>query len=246
MYHSLKQLAKNIIPKQQLLQHEETIRGVYAFFQQGSAHQCNVCHIKVKQFVTLPNGEQLCPKCGSMGRNRRLWSLLHEKVLGSSQSLLHFSPSRSLFRRLKKQPNLSYVSTDFLDEFIADKKLDITHIAEKDGTYDTIICYHILEHIDEDHKAMQELYRVLKPNGMCFIQTPFKEGEIYENPNITSPEERLQHFGQEDHVRYYSVSGLKSRLEEVGFRVETLHFQEEKDNFNGFNTNEFVLLAHKN
>ena len=245
MYHSLKQLAKNLLPRKQLFQHEETLRGAYAMFQKGSQFKCTVCHISLKQFVTLPNGEKLCPKCGSIGRNRRLWNLLNEEVLAPSIDLLHFSPSRCIYRRLKKRTDIQYTSTDFLDEFIADKKLDITAIEEPDNAFDVILCYHILEHIDDDIQAMQELFRVVKPNGFCLIQTPFKPGEIYEDPTLTSEQERLEHFGQEDHVRFYSVNGLKQRLESVGFKVEVKHFSESSENKHGFNTEEYILKACK-
>ncbi len=86
------------------------------------------------------------------------------------------------------------------------------------NAFDLIICYHILEHIENDSQAMIELQRVLKPNGSCIIQTPFKEGDIYEDFSIKSPDERLKAFGQKDHVRIYSVEGLQQRLKENGFQ----------------------------
>jgi len=54
---------------------------------------------------------------------------------------------------------------------------DITDLDIPDDSFDLIICYHILEHVEEDLKAMQELYRVMKKSGVCIIQTPFKEGK---------------------------------------------------------------------
>ncbi|MEL6925095.1 MAG: SAM-dependent methyltransferase, partial [Bacteroidota bacterium] len=77
------------------------------------------------------------------------------------------------------------------------------------------------------------------------IQTPFKSGKIYENPNIITEEERLKHFGQEDHVRIYSKEGLKERLEAVGFKVSITEFSESEDNIHGFKEKEVVLIARK-
>ena len=88
----------------------------------------------------------------------------------------------------------------------------------------------------------KEIYRVLKPNGTVLIQTPFKDGEIYEDYAITSESERLIHFGQEDHVRIYSVDGLKKRLESVGFSIIVKQY--EKDEYLGF-SNEIMLVATK-
>jgi 2-polyprenyl-3-methyl-5-hydroxy-6-metoxy-1,4-benzoquinol methylase len=142
---------------------------------------------------------------------------------------------------------LQYITSDYEDEFIADHRFDITNINQKEASFDTIICFHVLEHIPDDRKALQELYRVAKPNANVLIQTPFKEGDIYENLAITSPEDRLKHFGQEDHVRVYSPEGLKTRLTQVGFTVKTLSFCPENDDVHfGYSSPEIVLIATKN
>ncbi len=113
---------------------------------------------------------------------------------------------------------MKYFSTDFENEFIAEYNYDITQIPVENNFFDLIICYHILEHIEDDKKAMEELQRVLKSGGTCIIQTPFKEGDIYEDAFKKTKKERLEAFGQEDHVRVYSVNGLKERLCANGFK----------------------------
>jgi len=107
-----------------------------------------------------------------------------------------------------------------------------------------VICYHILEHIEDDIKAMKELNRILKPKGECIIQTPFKTGEIYENEEVKTEEERLIHFGQKDHLRIYSVKGLMNRLESVGFQTKLKEYKEIDNNY-GYNINEKVIIAEK-
>ena len=109
-----------------------------------------------------------------------------------------------------------------------------------------IICYHILEHIEEDITAMQELFRVLKPDGKVYLQTPFKDGMIYEDATITTKLQRLEAFGQDDHVRIYSVEGLKERLKQVGFKVSVNTFEPlQEDEYLGYRTPETVLIASK-
>lgn len=92
---------------------------------------------------------------------------------------------------------------------------------------------------------MQELWRVLHKGGNCLIQTPFKEGEISEDSTITTPEDREKYFGQNNHVRIYSIAGLKQRLENTGFKVDVKRFTESPENFNGFDQEETVLICHK-
>jgi ubiquinone/menaquinone biosynthesis C-methylase UbiE len=49
-------------------------------------------------------------------------------------------------------------------------KADICDLPFEDNQYDVILCNHVLEHIPDDTKAMQELYRVLKPGGMAICK----------------------------------------------------------------------------
>ena len=53
-------------------------------------------------------------------------------------------------------------------------------------------CSHILEHVENDRKAMRELYRILKSNGVGIIMAPIllTLKEVYENPHITDENAR--------------------------------------------------------
>lgn len=139
---------------------------------------------------------------------------------------------------------MEYISSDYVGEFKAMKNHDITQIEEPDASFELIICFHVLEHVEDDQKAMRELFRVLKKGGTALIQTPFKDGDIFEDVTIRTPLERLKHFGQDDHVRVYSVQGLKKRLEQAGFAVRVVSFSE-KENRNGLKENEHILIATK-
>jgi ubiquinone/menaquinone biosynthesis C-methylase UbiE len=159
--------------------------------------------------------------------------------------VLDFSPSRSLYRKLKRTPGIDYFPSDYNNEFISDYHLDITTINLPDKSFDLIICYHILEHTPDDRKAMTELFRVLKPGGNILIQTPFGEGEIYEDNSITTEAERKKHFGQADHVRIYSAKSLRERLKQAGFTVSILQFKENAFNKSGFSEKETVIRCRK-
>ena len=246
MYEAIKKIVKKIIPKQFLIKHEEKLRGLVALTYKGNKVSCNVCDHHFAKFIQLANNELLCPNCGCLPRTRRLLTLLEAEGDLPAKKLLHFSPPKGVRTKLKQLNFAAYVTTDYEGEFAADKRLNIEEIDEPANEYDHIICYHVLEHILKDEQAMGELYRILKPGGICFIQTPFKEGEIYEDYTITSKAGRLEHFGQDDHVRIYSVEELKNRLEKKGFKVEVLQFGNLTDNKFGFSEKETVLKAVKN
>lgn len=225
MYNSLKRIAKLIVPKQVLKKNEFFFRRLISLKYKGNKHQCNICEFKLNRFITLESKDLLCPNCGSRSRTRRLYRTLNDnKVLKGN--VLHFSPPKALYNKLKPL-NINYFSSDFENEFSADYSYDITSIPVENDFFDVIICYHVLEHIEDDKKAMSELYRVLKPNGSCYIQTPYKNGDIYEDISVTSPEKRKELFGQEDHVRIYSVEGLKERLKNTGFKTQLKRFEDE-------------------
>ena len=216
MYATVKRIAKTIIPKKFLLKNERFLRSIFALKYRGNTHKCSVCLKTNSAFIVLESGDLLCPFCGSRSRTRHLFSYLKSKALLQGD-VLHFSPSRSLYHAMSTMANINYITTDFEDEFIAQHQYNICNIPHPDNSFDLIICYHILEHIPDDSKAMQELSRILKPNGICLIQTPFKAGATYEDKTIVTPEDRLAHFGQEDHVRIYSIANLQERLHLNGF-----------------------------
>jgi predicted SAM-dependent methyltransferase len=198
----------------------------------------------MSNFIKLKNEDKLCPKCGSLSRTRRLWDLLKNKI--QDKTVLHFSPSLSIKTRIESIDNIKYVTSDYEGEFEATKKLNIESTNEPNEIYDLVICYHILEHIENDIKAMKELHRIIKIGGKCIIQTPFKEGKIYENDEIKTEEERLIHFGQKDHLRIYSVEGLIDRLESVGFHTKLKAYKTiENNNYYGYKINEKIIIAEK-
>ncbi len=244
MYLTFKKIITEIVSRKFLFEQEETLRSWYSVFYAGNKYECNICGKNLRKFISLSNEDSLCPNCGSLKRNRRLWSLLKPELLIPNTSILDFSPSRCLYRKLKKLKTINYKSTDLSGDFIADHHYDITNLAIADNSLDLVICYHILEHINEDIKAMEELFRVMKPGGKGLIQTPFKDGNIYEDNSIVSNEDRLKHFGQEDHVRIYSVSGLTQRIESCGFLVKIIADSSTGNKYD-FDKKEIVILVTK-
>ena len=243
MYQKLKKVIKSIMPSGFIQKNEALFRSIIALYYKGNKQECNLCGFKLSQFVETENFGSICPKCGSISRNRRLWTLLQGHL--NNKKVLHFSPSKKLKETIEKADTKEYITTDYLGEFQAMKRLNIEAIDEPDNYYDLVICYHVLEHVTQDLKAMQELYRILKPNGICYIQTPFKEGETYEDISITIIGMIMKDSAQEDHLRIYSVSGLSSRLEQAGFKTKIHNYQEAAKNKFGFLTSESVFVASK-
>jgi predicted SAM-dependent methyltransferase len=133
--------------------------------------------------------------------------------------VLHFAPEQEFYKRFKKQANLDYTTTDLLSP-LADVKADICNLPFQDNSYDMILCNHVLEHIPNDTKAMQELYRVLKPGGMGIFQIPqdLLRATTFSDDTIVDQKERAKIFGQYDHVRVYGHDYF-DKLRSIGFKV---------------------------
>ncbi|MCD6663412.1 MAG: glycoside hydrolase family 99-like domain-containing protein [Comamonas sp.] len=105
-------------------------------------------------------------------------------------------------------------------------KVDITDMRSSyaDGSFDFIICSHVLEHVQDDRAAMRELCRVLAPEGRAILMVPIllTQAHTDEDPALDDIKERVRRFGQEDHVRRYAKWDFLKRLRDSGFLVEML------------------------
>ncbi|MGO9752696.1 MAG: class I SAM-dependent methyltransferase [Solirubrobacteraceae bacterium] len=171
----------------------------------------------------------VCWRCGCHERHRTQWLLLERRpeLLAGVGSLLHFAPEWGLRRRLSRIPNLRYVTCDLMAPDV-ELRLDITALELPDTSFDAVICSHVLEHVEDDGRAMCELRRVTKPGGWCMVMVPLDldREQTYEDQAISSPEDRQREFLQHDHVRLYAPD-IGLRLQDAGFKVERIRPQTE-------------------
>lgn len=173
-----------------------------------------------------PRENVLSPSTLSLERHRLLWLYLKNETdfFKKPYKVLHFAPEQAFYKRFKKLPNLDYTTTD-LDSPLADIKADICNLPFEDNSFDIIFCNHVLEHIPDDQKAMQELFRILKYGGWGIFQIPqdLSRADTFEDNNITDKHERAEIFGQYDHVRIYGRDYF-NKLRSVGFQVEEIDY----------------------
>jgi SAM-dependent methyltransferase len=193
------------------------------------ANTCPIC-LQTTFFVPAgdpPRARAGCPYCGSLERHRLLYLYLRQRtaLFRDQLSVLHFSPERGLREVLENRKNLKYASSWYEPDRPADFHLDLTALALPDNSWDVLIVYHILEHIPDDRKAMREMFRVLKPGGWAVVQVPvLEQEETREDPTATTPQQRLEKFGNEDHVRFYGWKDFADRLAAAGFQVTIERF----------------------
>jgi len=190
----------------------------------GFRLECPCCGGRFWEFLPFgvtPRPNALCPACGSLERHRLLWLYLKDRTnfFTDRLTVLDVAPTRFFSEQCTRFRNLDYVSAD-ISSPLANLQLDITDVPLPDGSFDCIICCHVLEHIPDDRKAMRELCRILAPGGWAIIQSPIDSDrdKTFEDSRVVSPEDRKRLFGQDDHVRIYGRD-YKDRLEEAGFIV---------------------------
>ena len=190
----------------------------------GSRVECPLCERTFSSFVPGREGRPnaVCPACGSEERHRALWLYLMERtdLPRRSMSLLHMAPEYALERRLRGFAHLDYLTAD-LDSPQAMVHFDITDIPYPDGSFDALICSHVLEHIPDDRAAMSELLRVLRPGGWAIFLVPLDlhREQTLEDPAIATPEQRREAYWAADHVRLYARD-FPDRLRAAGWDVD--------------------------
>ena len=201
----------------------------------GDTVQCPICEQGAIAF--LPSGKPprphvLCPFCGSRERARMTWLFLQERgVLHPALRILHIAPEACLRDRLKALSGVVYTAGDKhapgYEYPPGTLDLDVTQLPFADGSFDLILCSHVLEHVQDDDAAMKELFRVLAPGGMAILMVPIDlQREVTdEDPTVTDPQERIRRFGQFDHVRTYGRDYV-DRLRSAGFEVTEDHMCE--------------------
>lgn len=201
------------------------VRPLFAFFLKGSTYTDPIDGRQFRKFLPYgyenPRENVLSPSTLSLERHRLLWLFLKKETdfFTAPYKVLHFAPEQAFYTRFRKLANLDYTTTD-LNSPLADVEADICQLPFKDNSFDVIFCNHVLEHIENDTKAMQELYRVMRPGGWGIFQVPqdLNRSTTFEDHSITDKKERAKIFGQYDHVRIYGKDYFDS-LRSVGFKV---------------------------
>lgn len=86
-------------------------------------------------------------------------------------------------------------------------RFDLVECPLPNSSIDASVALNVLEHIEDDKRAVQQLFRVTKPGGIVVIEVPA-------GPELFNDFDRMLM-----HYRRYTLSGLKSMLTEAGFQI---------------------------
>jgi len=222
----------NTVPRPWLIKVSYLVRPIIAFSLKGDKFTDPIDGKSFRKFLPYGYGKQrenaLSPSTLSLERHRLMWLFLRDDTdfFTSKEKIktLHIAPEQCFLDLFRKQTNLEYITSD-LESPIADVKADICNLPFDDNSFNVVFCNHVLEHIIDDTKAMQELYRVLKKGGFGIFQIPqdLSREKTFEDNTITNRTERAEIFGQYDHVRVYGRDYF-NKLRSVGFEVDEIDY----------------------
>jgi SAM-dependent methyltransferase len=207
-------------------------------------YQCCLCQHSVDHWLPHPHAAQRsefmklmrtvgsdlsvyqCPACGCNDRDRHL--RLYMEAVGVPAQLpgarvLHLAPEAHLERWIHGLQPSHYVRGDLHPTRPGHVKLNAEQLPFDDGSFDLIICNHVLEHVSQPERALAEFRRVLGPRSLLIAQTPFaptlKKTFELDEP-VTSDFAKL-FYGQEDHVRLFGAD-IVDYFRQAGFEGKPL------------------------
>jgi 2-polyprenyl-3-methyl-5-hydroxy-6-metoxy-1,4-benzoquinol methylase len=135
--------------------------------------------------------------------------LLGKKVLelgcGEGYGMELLSPYTDQYLAVdKKRPAISFNSK------MQFRQCQLPYLSHIDNnSFDTIICFQVIEHIKNDHLLLKEIKRVLKPGGSLYLTTPNRLTSLTRNPfHIREYRPAQMQFLITHHFETCSVKGI--------------------------------------
>ena len=197
----------------------------------GDGVRCNLCGWRGRRFLThcavgYVNRNAFCPRCRSYSRHRGFAWLWSEHLAASFAHLrtgpglkLAFAPEQSLVRLLEVALGPIAGAGLRLRAPEVTHREDLQHLSFADGSVDFVSCFHVLEHVPDDRRALRELHRVLSAQGALILCVPITFGRA-ETVDFGGPDPRLN-----DHCFDYGED-FPDRLTEAGFSGESYRIDE--------------------
>ncbi|HLW40315.1 MAG TPA: methyltransferase domain-containing protein [Brumimicrobium sp.] len=234
MMKKLYKFLLNTLPRPILIRLSYVFKRVAPVLYRGDNVACPVCEHSYRKFLSYGSKvahreNVLCPHDLTLERHRLMWLYLKQETdfFTASKSVLHIAPEQCFHGKFKKQKNLKYLTAD-LNSPIADMHFDLHDIPLEEDRFDVVFCNHVMEHVEDPLRCMEELHRVMKPGAWAIMQVPqdLNREETYEDASIVTPEEREKHYWQKDHLRLFGRD-YPDWLRRAGFEIEEFHTSKE-------------------
>lgn len=197
---------------------------------------CWVCENPVAEFLAfgVPARPGRCPHCGAKPRNRAVHWYLRQVIrprLVATSEVLEVGGSRVAVQRFTTEAVIGGSRYTVIDrrtlEFHARIEpphrfipMDVTNADFADNSFDVILCNHTLPYIRDDGKALSEIFRILKTDGLAMLDSSHEEDrtrsvDAYrrEHPDLGD-----EYFAENGDQWVYGQDYV-ARLEAAGFTI---------------------------
>lgn len=244
------------------------LQSFRVLYYKGKNFHCPICEYEASKFISYGIDNEItkkyniigmglrenaiCPNCYSKDRERLVYlfliELIKKQIINYSSKVIHFSPEQSLKKNFFEKNFSNYLTADITSKKV-DLNLDLQNFEYKEKNFDLVICNHVLEHIDNDIVAIQNIFSILKEGGIAILQVPFSRmiKRDFKIKNVNSNKDRLKNYGQEDHVRIYSEKEYMEKLKKVGFKLvieDMKNYKVHKPSY-GLNEHEYIFFLKK-
>ena len=161
-----------------------------ALLARREAFNCPICSYTGPFIDTGPTScrmfDDQCLWCGALSRHRLQYCALTEFFRTydcRGKSAIHFAPEIQLSRYIRHiRRRFAIYHTADLNPQGVDFRADLRDLPFGDRSYDFLYASHVLEHIDDDQRALSEIRRVLRPGGVAILPVPIIGAKTVEYP----------------------------------------------------------------
>jgi SAM-dependent methyltransferase len=188
---------------------------------------CDICKKNTTFISHRDISNRKCSECKSLERHRNLLKYLENKNIMRNKKILHIAPEKCLVNTLNNESH-TYISID--KNYQSDRrfmsKLDITDLSIFSNDYfDLVICFHVIEHIENDILAIKEMERIINKSGHLLLSVPISGEYTYIWPEEKINLEKINNSwgipGKYDgHYRTYGYKDLTFLLNKYFFSIE--------------------------
>lgn len=134
--------------------------------------------------------------CGD-GTNMNWLGAYAERLYGSDYNAVRLARAR------KRMPDATLFLADILD------------YPAHDNSFDVVFFNHVIEHIPDDARALETIFRILKPGGLLILGTPNEGAWWWQWAYRRAPDIRAS----TDHVHFYTAETLTNKMQDAGFSI---------------------------
>lgn len=81
------------------------------------------------------------------------------------------------------------------------------------GAFDIVLCHHVLEHVEDDRRLLNECHRVLVPGGLLVLGIPHEGGVI--GRVLRSLHRKM--YAEGEHIHFYTIKDMRQNIIAQGF-----------------------------